>query len=478
MANGNDPANIPYIIVENGFYYVAYKEKAKVPEVVVSAKGVANGLSEEYNDGWDFGPDSYDPNSTASIPYTQTTGINEAWNYSVSIGIPYTPPGLTPIANGLITPNIILQQGNYYIYNNNTLTANAIIFEPRIIGSGQAATWIHLRFNSGYAFTLDPNVLNGSNIDVFSHCTVILDSDYTATGLFTVTVPSSSSAYQNSVFNVYGLNVSSGNTVYSISGFAACIFDECQLYSTCIVEVSYTKRVQFIGGTNGDVGNTISINQCDVISFISMQGGTPTIQLMGTTESSTGIELTIIGTPFDGIQIGAVIDSILMINTQMRGTSASERISLISGQTSAIINKLIVINDVNNSSLSSLPYISSGITVGSIHTVFIDPTFTSVPYSTPSLTVNPPVSGTVYQNTHLYGIEIDLPVYATTAGTAGYVTVAKGATDTPTAIANQFVNGSTSSTSVDIIRLRVPAGWYYEFTASGVTFGTASVFAD
>ena len=45
MASGNDPANIAYIIVENGFYYVAYKEKAKVPEVVVSSKGVANGLS-------------------------------------------------------------------------------------------------------------------------------------------------------------------------------------------------------------------------------------------------------------------------------------------------------------------------------------------------------------------------------------------------------------------------------------------------
>ena len=73
---------------------------------------------------------------------------------------------------------------------------------------------------------------------------------------------------------------------------------------------------------------------------------------------------------------------------------------------------------------------------------------------------------------------IFLPVYATTAGTAGYVTVAKGATSTPTAIGNQFVSGSTSSTSTDIIKLRVPAGWYYEFTASGVTFGTASVFAE
>ena len=99
-------------------------------------------------------------------------------------------------------------------------------------------------------------------------------------------------------------------------------------------------------------------------------------------------------------------------------------------------------------------------------------------YPTPTLSANPPVSGTVYQNTNNFDIEIDLPVYATTSGTAGYVTVAKGSSSTPTSIGNQFVNGSTSSTSTDIIRLRVPAGWYYEFTASGVTLGTASVFPD
>ena len=78
--------NIPYIIAENGYYYVAYKEKVKVPEIVVSAKGVANGLSEEYNDGWDFGPDSYSPTSTSAIPYTQTSGINEMLPYLVSKG--------------------------------------------------------------------------------------------------------------------------------------------------------------------------------------------------------------------------------------------------------------------------------------------------------------------------------------------------------------------------------------------------------
>lgn len=97
---------------------------------------------------------------------------------------------------------------------------------------------------------------------------------------------------------------------------------------------------------------------------------------------------------------------------------------------------------------------------------------------TPTISANPPVSGTVYQNTNPYAIEIDLPAYASTSGTAGYVTVAKGSTDTPTAIASQYISGDTSDTSVDIVRLRVPAGWYYKFTSSGATFGTATSFAD
>ena len=97
---------------------------------------------------------------------------------------------------------------------------------------------------------------------------------------------------------------------------------------------------------------------------------------------------------------------------------------------------------------------------------------------TPSLTANPPASGTVYLNTMPYDIEIELPVYATTAGTAGYVTIAKGPSSTPTTIGNQYVSGDTSATSEQVIRLRVPAQWTYSFTASGVTFGSASVFAD
>ena len=74
--------DVQYVVQENGFYYVAGKAMAKSFEILVSSKGIANGLSEEYNDGYDFGPDSYNPSVTSGVPLTQTVGIMEAINYA------------------------------------------------------------------------------------------------------------------------------------------------------------------------------------------------------------------------------------------------------------------------------------------------------------------------------------------------------------------------------------------------------------
>jgi len=59
------------------------------PYVTVSAKGISNGLSDTYNDGADFGPDTL-LNATSpdryGSPYTQTAGIQEALNYAKNNG--------------------------------------------------------------------------------------------------------------------------------------------------------------------------------------------------------------------------------------------------------------------------------------------------------------------------------------------------------------------------------------------------------
>ena len=128
--------NIPYIIAEDGYYYVAYKEKVKVPELTVSAKGVANGLSEEYNDGWDFGPDSYSPTSTSAIPYTQTAGIKEAVNYA---GTQYSQ---SQIGSPNFYATIHLLYGFFYLQKHVTVSDSVIPNGIKIVGEGWANTGI------------------------------------------------------------------------------------------------------------------------------------------------------------------------------------------------------------------------------------------------------------------------------------------------------------------------------------------------
>ena len=83
-------------------------------------------------------------------------------------------------------------------------------------------------------------------------------------------------------------------------------------------------------------------------------------------------------------------------------------------------------------------------------------------------------SGTVYQNTTYAYQTLVIPVYATTAGTAGSASIALGTASTPAAWGTQYVSGGTSSTACELITLRVPPQWYYSVTVSGATIGTVN----
>ena len=66
-----------------------YNFPKKLPYITVSSKGISNGLSTIYNDGADFGPDTYLGATTKNRygpPYSQTSGIQEAINYCQATG--------------------------------------------------------------------------------------------------------------------------------------------------------------------------------------------------------------------------------------------------------------------------------------------------------------------------------------------------------------------------------------------------------
>ena len=466
MANGNDPANIAYIIVDNGFYYVAYKEKVKVPEIIVSAKGVANGLSEEYNDGWDFGPDSYNPNSTSAIPYTQTSGFLEAWNYAQN-----------QILNGIYST--ILIRGNIVLNVPITLSSPTLTdTAPKVIteSTGSAVITLNIPDAEGYAITVDTT--NYSEVNFYFTGFVVSASQESGGFLYIDNVNTSNNN------NIRLENINFGNGTYTsypiyLNNMKWVRFLHLQYYVTLTADsnayVANSNVFEFYG-TNPQYGftlNNITVailrgNNTLYYAFISLEN-------IGYCRIESFL--------LNGLNITGTVNSLDLIGGVQ--SPYGSFINLGSG-TSATINNLRIENCVwdqhGNASL-----LGSGITVNNFAIMPKNLTTGSITASngytmsfmpSPTLSANPPVSGTVYQNTNPYDIEIDLPAYATTAGTAGYVTVAKGPSSTPTAIGNQYVSGDTSDTSEQIIRLRVPANWYYEFTASGVTFGTASVFAD
>ena len=529
MANGNDPANIPYIIAENGFYYVAYKEKVKVPEVVVSAKGVANGLSEEYNDGWDFGPDTYNPNSTANPPYTETSGINEASDYveglpeggkvkltgglfliKSTININGTSAGDVPIYlegsgagnfGNQTYPDTSISQGTLLyaadglnanmIYVNNAAGGYLKISDIHFFGnpdnneSPSGSSIAMITFNNGFQSEVSRCVFDNPPKNGYA----IFTTD--GNGLSFLNI--NKSLFQNAMAGIIAqdsgmiyLNpLSSSNQT---SGAGPYIIEDNYFYNTAGTHIqSFAPNTIIRGNFFEEYINGISTDAINAQVLGNV--------FLSNNSSSSAYQLSIEG-----------------YNAQVHGNFflyAGYQNIIVNGGSAEISENMFDGTSGDSSSTATTTYalnITAGlanVSKGGIvfrNNAFIGPYLSSFPFTyvsdtglvikdnyvmsganivlAPTLSANPPVSATVYQNTNPYDIEIDLPVYATTAGTAGYVTIAKGATDTPTAIGNQYVSGDTSDTSEQIIRLRVPANWYYEFTASGVTFGTASVFAD
>jgi len=433
------------------------------PYITVSSKGLANGQSEYINDGADFGPDSLQADGTL----TRTSGIQEAVVFAFTSSFP-----------GKKIVKILA--GNFNVYQSITISGNGLGIT--IEGAGEMVTFITQYF-SGTLFVVknvDDSVFSitmghfqseiGSGIPTY-----IIDVQNGAALIFTNIVQGESTGMSSTgaVFNI-------ASSVYYVA------INNCANYDGGCSMVNYTGTWTF---SNQGSGSTISIiNGTNYGSLHLSNCEKVIIENMNYNCTSTLFYLGICGivsindTEFQGIVLTDNINFLEINGTVSQiGDAASNYITTSPSTSTFNLYRFVLKNGLMNPNTSGQDLFSSTVTYSDIEiqNIFSNDGYDyTLPVLTPTLTANPPVSATVYQNTNPYDIEIDLPVYATTAGTAGYVTIAKGATSTPTAIGNQFVNGSTSSTSTEIIKLRVPAGWYYEFTESGVTFGTASVFAE
>ena len=395
-----------------------------------------------------------------STPKTQSSGFLEAWNYSQQLGV----------LNGGHPPVIQFTAGAFDI--NAAITLNFLPGggSPEIVGAGHGiGTYINCNVNDAYAITLNPANASGYNIAI-SGLVPIYPSGFTPYGFLNADFSTENAG--SNTFIGYDLNI--GNNGWGESAIYLNSFQQVHLYNWESYSGNSTglyienSPVEIIGGFNNGAVTIYNTPTCS----LSMLDYGPNFTVGEITQLNIlgggGVHFTLNGN-VQNITILAVTLDPYSTGTAFQSSSSS--IWTIGNIFSAGIYY-----DYTN----AMNFIGSGITLKNFQFAnVIDPNNTlTLPQKSPAISANPPVSATVYQNTNPYDIEIDLPAYATTSGTAGYVTVAKGATSTPSAIGNQYVSGDTSDTSEQIIRLRVPAGWYYEFVASGVTFGTASVFAD
>lgn len=94
-----------------------------------------------------------------------------------------------------------------------------------------------------------------------------------------------------------------------------------------------------------------------------------------------------------------------------------------------------------------------------------------------TLPASPLVSGTVYQNTGSLPLLIIQPVtYNPTGTVAATCAIALGPTSTPPTIDTEVRPGASTAGAVHACPLSVPPGWYYSYTTTKATLGTAQAF--
>ena len=363
------------------------------PYIVVSSKGIYNGLSTIPNDGADFGPDTT-LGATAlgeyGSPYTKTTGLKEANSYS-------------------------LQQGTPPIYINGIITLNDNV----ILGSGVNI----FAFGNGAEITSTSNYLSFTNNQIVTQVTLNLD----------VLIASSN-------YSVYFMYSSIQGSVYIVTGSSDIRFNNCGFNSSLFYCASVSSGAQSINNLSL-IQNTLSspVNSANPIigfsSKYSVSGGT-----------ATNCQLN------NGLQI--------------------------------IANNIRINSGVTYTTALQLPHVDTlSVILG--NTWNIDPSYTGtlisyLSLSTPTISANPPVSGTAYQNTNPYDIRLKIPVTYNPTSTAA-ATLATGISSTSTVTTTTKVSIPAGLTAADgqilTYDMVVPAGWYFELVATNATIGTAEVQA-
>ena len=475
------------------------------PYILVSSKGIVNGLSNIPNDGADFGPDT---TKGATAPgqyggtYTETSGILDAVNYIYGIG-----GGTIQLIgeNFNVTNTPVEDPNNSGTYYQIGIPFNAItnkFIQINIIGNSKQTTYAGP--NSAPSTTRVPG-----------GTTIVSKSTSTNTFYLFYVLAGNVRGNQNNV-GIYldGVNfqvpaVTNANAVglqWAIGANGGTIL----LWTDAIYGT--TSTVTNSGGIGLNIANTFNTESS------SSGGGYGNWYYWGFI-SAQGFNRAILISVHTHIGFLAVYYSKSAISIAS-GVNASGQLSygnLISF--ADIQQSAIVIDCINGSALridtlnlgditttSGYFYTStyfiqntvaqSLLSIGSLMVEDLplppnnisQPVYGNIKYVSPSLlsptiSTNPPVSGTAYQNTNPYDIYISVPItFPTTASTAmsAYLRVGTSSTAGANPIMDQFSEPATLATAsgrIWSLKAKVPAGQYFEVDVVNASIGTAVVAA-
>ncbi|MEM3862307.1 MAG: hypothetical protein QW203_07500 [Thermoplasmatales archaeon] len=441
--NGTDPVLTSITLLFVGNYTSAsipspeWSTLNGKPYITVSGRGISNGLSNIPNDGADFGPDTLLgaslPNQYGP-PYTQTSGLQEAWDYSVA----------TSVVNPVSGDYTVLP---LYIIDNIVITSpvtfsgyGKIIENPKLMGQSSMSPYIYCETNNAYTITYDPSSFNYTTIRI-ENMQPVVPSGFTPYGFINIDF-SSSPHLRSCLLEMY-------NIVISGSGFTIA-----PLYIVDTAEILMFNYENY--GTTGTYSGGYFETPFGIFIVNSIIEGNPTftgdsdfpLSLLSITNTSFEYGTLTLGGGQNGVNLVGIFNS--------GGTDSGASISL-NGNVSQIgiyglvnsypstplINVLtsgdswsvgdLIINGMNiyNSQINPFPIAGTGVTINNwdISNVVSNVPVTYPPAPVPT-TPAIPASGTAQQNTNPYPVNVY--IYGGTVTAIDYTPVGRTATQVGT----------------------------------------------
>ncbi|MDG7037024.1 MAG: hypothetical protein JRN37_06635 [Nitrososphaerota archaeon] len=535
-------------------------------DIIVSSKGVVNGLSDIPNDGSDFGPDTTlnatSPNQTG-VPYTQTGGIMETVNYSSANGqkeIKLTE-GVFNISTtiSITSSHIHIKgEGNNIIMPLSSFSGNAygdcividvdkagfleditidgLSFDFANISAGSLIEGIHVKYTGG-ATTLEYYNIKLKNISGYnlpSYSTTY----YNNNAVIYVTATNSTPVLSQGVIieDFFAINCWIAIAFYGASGLIinnATILEGTNM-GIATAPNSLDQSVNFgpttlmnlsnltimnvenalpygisaglvISGSGWNINNVVVQGYGIGASLSNIEGGgictlsnaslliNSGIGIKVTGSSDTyafPIQLTNVASTNNGNGTGggtgATGSGVYILNASPIFTSCSfitnkgygiYKDNTASGYTPKIkiINTVFDESGLNGNGSGPI-YIGTNQSADEVVFYSTNPRYLPAP----TLSANPPVSGTVYQNTNPYDIRLKIPItYNPTSTAAATLATGISITSPPTTSTKVSIPAGLTAADGQILTydLVIPAGWYFELIATNAVIGTAEVQA-